>query len=156
MTSGHYTDAEAQLGTTAATDSIGVSEQNHFPTEALNSTQSEAPTSRSVPHSSPSAAPESRSTEAQPARFLSDAQSSSGGMELIPENIIFDLFYFIDLMSFWTILVILLFVFFFLILFSKSHYHHILLCCYTSGSHHCCIHENVSTQIFFDFCEPCP
>lgn len=82
MASGRYTDAESQLRTTTAADIIAASEQTRFPTEALNSTQSETPTSPSVPHSSPSAAPESESTEAQPARFLGGAQSSSGGIQL--------------------------------------------------------------------------
>lgn len=66
---------------------MGASEQTHFPTEALNSAQSETPTSHSVPHSPPSAAPERQSTEAQPARFLGGAHSSSGGIELFPANV---------------------------------------------------------------------
>lgn len=87
MTSGH-TDAEAQLRTTPPTDSIGVSEETHSPTEALNSAQSEAPTSYSSPHSPPPT-PDSESSDVQPARFLGGAQSSSGGIELITANVSF-------------------------------------------------------------------
>lgn len=84
---GHYTDAEAQLGATTAADSIGVSEQTHFPTKALNSSQSKAPTSSSSPLSSPSTTPESENTDVQPARFLGGAQSSSGGIKLTTVNV---------------------------------------------------------------------
>lgn len=70
-----------------STDSVGVSEQTNFPSEALNSSQSEAPTSSSLPPSPPSTTPESQNANVQPAHILGGAQSSSGGIELITPNI---------------------------------------------------------------------